>query len=42
MKLLALVFLLAILGGGFVLSTHTIAPPSHAVEKVIPNEKFLK
>lgn len=35
-------FLTIVIGGGVFLSTRSIVPETHPVEKVLPNDKFIK
>lgn len=41
-RLLAMAFLLGLVGGGVFLMTWDIPPPSAAIEKVIPNDRFTR
>lgn len=42
MKALVIMLLLAVIAGGAFLSMHEIAPQIQTVEKVLPNDRFIK
>lgn len=42
MKVLVITVFLVIIGGGVFLSMHEIAPQIQTVEKVLPNDRFVK